>query len=91
MPVDSARAGKLPLVSPQQPRQPLFARILGFILGAAILAVAFVFSLVIFSILLAVGLLALAYAWWRTRRLRASAGRVIEGESRRELTPRDPD
>jgi uncharacterized membrane protein len=69
----------------------LVLRLAAIALGAVVLAVAFVFSLVIFSIALAVGLLAFGYAWWRTRSVRERGGRVIEGESRRELTPRDPD
>jgi hypothetical protein len=69
----------------------LVMRAAAIALGAVVLAVAFVFSLVIFSIALAAGLLALGYAWWRTRSVRERGGRVIEGESRREITPRDPD
>jgi hypothetical protein len=63
-------------------------RVAAVALGAVVLAVAFVFSLIIFSIALAAGLLALGYVWWKTRGVRPSGGRVIEGESRRESTPR---
>jgi len=66
----------------------LFTRVVAVALGAVILAVAFVFSLVIFSIALAAGLLVLGYAWWKTRSSRGRGGQVIEGESRREITPR---
>jgi hypothetical protein len=66
----------------------LLMRVVAVALGAVVLAVAFVFSLVIFSIALAAGLLALGYVWWKTRSAPRSGGRVIEGESRRESTPR---
>ena len=66
----------------------LVTRVVAVALGAVILAVAFVFSLVIFSIALAAGLLVLGYAWWKTRSAPRRGGRVIEGESRREITPR---
>ncbi len=72
------------------PRE-LALRAAAIALGAVVLAFAFVFSLVIFSIALAVGLIALGYAWWRTRSVRERGGRVIEGEARREITPRDTD
>ena len=66
----------------------LLMRVVAVALGAVILAVAFVFSLVIFSIALAAGLVVLGYVWWKTRSAPRSGGRVIEGESRRESTPR---
>ncbi len=66
----------------------LLMRVVAVALGAVILAVAFVFSLVIFSIALAAGLVLLGYVWWKTRSAPRSGGRVIEGESRRESTPR---
>jgi len=66
----------------------LLMRVVAVALGAVILAVAFVFSLVIFSIALAAGLVVLGYVWWKTRSAPRSGGHVIEGESRRESTPR---
>jgi uncharacterized membrane protein YdbT with pleckstrin-like domain len=66
----------------------LATRVVAVALGAVVLAVAFVFSLVIFSIALAAGLVLLGYVWWKTRSAPRSGGRVIEGESRRESTPR---
>ena len=69
----------------------LLTRVVAVALGAVILAVAFVFSIVVFSIALAAGLLVLGYVWWKTRSAPRRGGRVIEGESRREITPRDPD
>ena len=66
----------------------LVTRVVAVALGAVVLAVAFVFSLIIFSIALAAGLLALGYVWWKTRSAPPAGGRVIEGESRREDSPR---
>jgi hypothetical protein len=66
----------------------LLMRVVAIALGAVVLAVAFVFSLVIFSIALAAGLLVLGYVWWKTRSAPRRGGRVIEGESRREIDPR---
>lgn len=66
----------------------LVTRVVAVALGAVILAVAFVFSLVVFAIALAAGLLGLGYVWWRARAAPRSGGRVIEGESRREAEPR---
>jgi Ca2+/Na+ antiporter len=65
----------------------LLVRVAAVALGAVVLAVAFVFSLVVFSIALAAGLVALGYVWWMTRSAPRSGGRVIEGESRRESAP----
>lgn len=77
----------------------LLARLIGLMLGAVFLVLAFVFSVVIFIVLLAVGLVALGYLWWKSRALRRGQGPVIiestehynvrdeapalEGESRR--------
>ncbi len=66
----------------------LATRVVAVALGAIVLAFAFVFSLVIFSIALAAGLVILGYVWWKTRSVPRSEGRVIEGESRRESAPR---
>jgi Ca2+/Na+ antiporter len=65
----------------------LVTRVVAVALGAVILAVAFVFSLVVFSIALAAGLVALGYVWWKTRSAPRAGGRVIEGEARRESPP----
>lgn len=77
----------------------LLSRLLGFLAGAAFLALAFVFSLMIFVVLLALAVVAMLWFWWRTRALRRQQGAVIiesaehhevheerpalEGESRR--------
>jgi hypothetical protein len=74
----------------RSPRE-LAVRVAATAVGLIVLAVAFVFSLIIFSIALAAGLVVLGYAWWRTRSARPPGGRVIEGESRREVTPRERD
>ncbi len=66
----------------------LATRVVAVALGAVILAVAFVFSLVIFSVALAAGLVILGYVWWKTRSVPRAGGRVIEGQSRRESAPR---
>ncbi|MGB7990711.1 MAG: hypothetical protein WCF44_15035 [Candidatus Methylophosphatis roskildensis] len=68
-------------------------RLLGAIIWAGLLVVAFMFSLVFFAIVVAVGLLVWAYLWWNTRELRKQmrdrppggsaqppGGQVIEGE-----------
>jgi hypothetical protein len=68
----------------------LVGRVLAVALGILILAVTLVFSLVVFSILLVVALLALGYAWWRVRSMRAHEGRVVDVERSREIRPRDP-
>jgi hypothetical protein len=53
-----------------QPPQGALARVLGFALGTVVLVGAFVFSLVLFAVLLGVGLIAGGYVWWKTRELR---------------------
>jgi membrane protein implicated in regulation of membrane protease activity len=52
------------------PAGRFFARVLGFAAGIVLLAGAFVFSLLLFAVLLAVGIVAGIYLWWKTRRLR---------------------
>jgi hypothetical protein len=47
-----------------------FARVLGFAAGVVLLVGAFVFSLLLFAVLLAVATVAGAYLWWKTRKLR---------------------
>jgi len=77
-----------------RPPRGFLGKVLSFALGAVLLVGAFVFSLVLFAVLLCVGLIAGIYLWWRTRGLRrqarAQAGEaprgveVIEGEFTRE-------
>jgi hypothetical protein len=56
-------------------------RLLAVALGLLILAVTLVFSLVIFSILLAAALLLLGYAWWRIRSSPIQKHRTIDAEA----------
>lgn len=76
------------------PRNGLIGRILASIAGAAVLVLSLLFSVVVFSVLLVVGLVVVGYLWWRTRELRRrmrevaeqqaavrpTGGRVIDGE-----------
>ena len=62
-------------------------RLLAVALGLLILAVTLVFSLVIFSILLAAALLLLGYAWWRIRSSPIQKHRTIDAESHRNAFP----
>ncbi len=63
--------------------------------GATLLVVAFMFSLIVFALLAAAGLLVLGYLWWKTRDLRRHlrerppGGHVIEGETIPEAAPDD--
>jgi len=66
------------------------AKVLTFASAAVLLVVAFMFSLLVFAILVTVGLLVWGYLWWKTRELRRQmrerppGGRVIEGEAIRD-------
>ncbi|MEK9720486.1 MAG: hypothetical protein VW257_05445 [Quisquiliibacterium sp.] len=51
-------------------RTGLLGRILGAVIGAVVLVGALLFSAVVFSFLLAAGVLVGGYLWWRTRELR---------------------
>ena len=68
------------------PAPGLLGRLLTAVASAAVLAVTFMFSLVIFSAVAAIALLGGIYLWWKTRALRRQlrerppGGRVIEGE-----------
>lgn len=67
------------------------ARILTVVASVAALALAFVFSIVIFVSAAAVALLAGGYIWWKTRALRRQmrerprGGHIIEGEVIRDV------
>lgn len=83
-----------------QPPANLFARILAFLLSAALIVAGVMFSLVFLAIAAVAGLLLGGWFWWKTRALRrdmrafndslqtaaseADAGAVIEGEFQRE-------
>jgi Flp pilus assembly protein TadB len=73
----------------------LLGRIVAVTLGAAFLILAFMFSLVVLIVAVTGGLLAWAYLWWKSRKLRQQireqpAGmRIIEGEVIRESAQGD--
>jgi hypothetical protein len=67
------------------------ARVFAVALGFLILAITLAFSLAILLVFLMVAALVVGYAWWKTRSLRTGKERIIEGEARREIRPRDPD
>jgi hypothetical protein len=59
-------------------------RIVGVLLGLLFLAAVFVFASLALGVLLALGLVAWGWLWWRSRSLptRGTRGTVIEGEYR---------
>ena len=73
----------------------LLGRIVAVTLGAVFLILAFMFSLVVLVVAVTGGLLAWAYLWWKSRKLRQQireqpAGmRIIEGEVIRESAQGD--
>lgn len=79
-----------PPIQGDGPLQRTVAKVLGVVLGAALLVAVFMLSVVVFAVVAVVGVLAFAYLWWQTRELRRRmrerppGGHVIEGESRRE-------
>ena len=62
----------------------------GIAVSAALLALAFILSALVFAVVVTGGLLAWGYLWWKTRHLRKQMrerpreGHVIEGEVIRE-------
>ena len=68
----------------------LLGRLIAFAVGAALLIVAFMVSMVVFAIALAGALVIGGYLWWKTRELRRRmrerppGGHVIEGEAIRD-------
>ena len=76
------------------PGRGLLHGLLRIAVGALLLALALAFSLVLFVVLVAGGLVLWAFLWWQTRKLRQQtyappfeqtpAGLVIEGEVIRE-------
>jgi bacteriorhodopsin len=72
----------------------LLSRILGIVIGAAVLVLAFVFSVVIFAIALVAAVVILAILWWKTRSLRRTQGDTIIETTQfhvvREETPERP-
>jgi len=74
------------------PPPGLLGRIVGGVITAAVLVVAFLFSILIFAAIAAVALVAGGYLWWKTRALRRQlrerppGGRTIDGEVIRDRT-----
>ena len=83
----------------------LLEKIVALMVGTVLLIVGLMFSLVLFAIIVAVGLAAWGYFWWKTRKLRKvmreqqTVGHVIDGEaiiieenhvSELNTLPRDP-
>jgi len=77
------------------PAPGLLGRILATVVSAALLVVAFMFSILVFAAVTAVALVAGGYLWWKTRALRQQlrerppGGRIIDGEVIRETDPQD--
>lgn len=82
-------------VLPEPLRAPL-GKLLAFIVGATLLVLGFIFSVVLLAVAAAVGLCVWIYLWWKTRELRrvlneqqpvraaapeATEGLVVEGEA----------
>lgn len=72
----------------KRPEEPgLLGRILGVLVGAALLVLGVMFSVVLLAVLAVAGLAAWGYFWWKTRKLRRAlrerppGGQVIEGEA----------
>lgn len=70
----------------EAPTPGLLEKLVAFVVGTILLVVGFMFSMVLFAIIVVAGLLAWAYLWWKTRELRRAmrenppGGRVIDGE-----------
>jgi len=66
----------------------VFRNVLALLTGALLLVLGFIFSVVVFAVIAALGLVVWGYLWWKTRELRremhehVSGSQVIEGESR---------
>lgn len=91
-----------PLPGPGPLGSGLLAKLIAVIGGAALLAVGFVFSLVLLAVVAVAGSALLGYVWWKTRALRKrmreqapfetppAQGRIIEGEVIRETSEARP-
>ena len=77
------------------PLPGLLGKVVTIAAGAVLLVGAFMFSLLVFGIVVIAGLLAWGYLWWKTRDLRGQmrrqqpGGRVVEGEAIREVGSED--
>lgn len=56
--------------APAPAPQGLLGRVLGVAIGAVLLVASLLFSVVVFAVLLAAGVIVGGYLWWRTRALR---------------------
>lgn len=65
----------------------LLGKLFALVAGALLLIVGFMFSVLLFAVIIAVGLLVWGYVWWKTREVRKAmrehppGGTVIEGEA----------
>lgn len=71
----------------QAPQPSLLTKILALTAGLVLLALGFMFSVVILALVAIAGLFAWGYFWWKTRTLRSAMkqrpadGHVIDGEA----------
>ena len=69
------------------PQTNVFRTLFAFLAGAILLFLGFVFSVVVFAVIVVLGLALWGYVWWKTRKLRramqeqAPGGLVIDGEA----------
>lgn len=77
---------------PAQPRSPL-QKLLAVVVAGGVFALALMFSVVLFAVVLTVGTVAWGYLWWKSRAIRKQmrdnppGGLVLEGEVIREVKP----
>ena len=75
-----------------EPAQPpgLLGKVAGVIVGAIVLVIAFMFSVVALAVVSVIVLIIIGYLWWKTRDLRRQmrehppGGRVIDGDTIRD-------
>ncbi len=72
-----------------QPKPHLLLRILGVLIGGALLLLAFAFSLVILAVLSVLASAALGYFWWKTRALRRAHSERTMPAAEDEEAPQD--
>lgn len=65
----------------------MLRNVFALLTGAILLAVGFMFSVILFAVIAVLGLALWGYVWWKTRKLRramkeqAPSGQVIDGEA----------